>query len=318
MPTVEVHTQHESQWRMPAAAKEIFAGTCAGLASKPLSFPLDTVKVRLQNDSAGHYRGTWHCLRLSLKESGLRGLYAGVGAPIMGASFESAVAFLLYCRASAWLREHFHVPKGRDLELWQVAMAGGVSGLGTATVLGPVERVKCILQHQEQILHGHPEGRAYFAKRGLPVYKGTVDCLARMFREHGAAGAMRSLYMGGVAMYAREIPGNAAWYGSYMAACKLFTPPGGTKDDLPWYKIALAGGMGGCAYWAILFPADTLGNRLRATGKGTLHSHFRDVLREKGPRGLYAGFPITVVRAIVSNAVIFSTFEVVHDAIKTW
>lgn len=47
---------------------------CAGVLAGQ---PLDTVKVRLQTQSAGKYRGIIHCMTSIVKKEGARGLYKG-------------------------------------------------------------------------------------------------------------------------------------------------------------------------------------------------------------------------------------------------
>ena len=135
---------------LPEWARDIAAGTAAGFASKPLEYPLDTIKVRLQADSAGRYRSTLHCLTVSLRESGVKGIYRGLASPLTGAMVENAVLFAAYGFGQRLMRDFNHNgdPHAR-LSIPELAFAGSVAGLAGAHLLSPVERIKCIVQFQE-------------------------------------------------------------------------------------------------------------------------------------------------------------------------
>lgn len=65
---------HESS-TMAGPWRDMICGTVGGMASKIAEHPLDTVKVRLQANPGGFYRGTMHCLGHSMRHDGIVGLY---------------------------------------------------------------------------------------------------------------------------------------------------------------------------------------------------------------------------------------------------
>ena len=67
--------------------------------------PLDTVKVRLQTASSGSM-GMMDCVRLTLKEEGVRGFYKGMQSPLAGEGFFNAAQFLCYGAAKRMLLEN--------------------------------------------------------------------------------------------------------------------------------------------------------------------------------------------------------------------
>jgi solute carrier family 25 (mitochondrial carnitine/acylcarnitine transporter), member 20/29 len=79
--------------------------------------------------------------------------------------------------------------KSSDLTMLEFAIAGGFSAIPTTIVTTPMERVKVVLQTQDQANH---VGRKY---------KGMFDAGSSMFRE----GGFNSLYRGTVATLARVI-----------------------------------------------------------------------------------------------------------------
>lgn len=55
---------------------DVLAGSCAGIAITLVGHPLDTVKTRLQAQSAHRsYTGIWDCIAQTTKQEGLRGFY---------------------------------------------------------------------------------------------------------------------------------------------------------------------------------------------------------------------------------------------------
>ena len=257
------------------SVKDITAGTISGICSKLLEYPFDTVKVRLQMDTSGaKYRGATDCLTKTFQEEGLKGIYRGVGSPIAGAMAENATLFWAYGLAQRNMKEYIGA-KGEngELSLAQLCACGSMSGLAVSHVLSPVERIKCIMQTQA----GH---------------KNFASCAVSVVKE----GGVKSLFKGHSSMLLRELPGNAAWYGGYEYFRKLFyTRLGCAKDDLPAHYTALAGAMGGCAYWSAFFPADVVGSRMRSSDASSFSATFKEIYASAGLRGLYKGWGVTMV-----------------------
>ena len=67
--------------RITTFAKDVFAGTCGGIAICLVGHPFDTLKVRLQTQPSNQplYSGLLDCFTKTLKWEGVGGLYRGVG-----------------------------------------------------------------------------------------------------------------------------------------------------------------------------------------------------------------------------------------------
>ena len=257
------------------ALKDVTAGTVSGMCSKLIEFPFDTVKVRLHTDTVGKYKGATECFFRTLREEGLKGMYRGVGSPIAGAMAENATLFLAYGVAQRSVKEHWGAQgEEGELSLAQLSLCGSFSGFAVAHVLSPVERVKCVMQTNA-------------------THANFVACAAATVRE----GGLSNLYKGHSSMLLRELPGNAAWYGCYEFFRKQFyTRLGCKKDDLPAHYTALAGALGGCAYWSAFFPADVVGSRMRSSVDGaSFMTTFKEIYAANGMKGLYKGWGVTMV-----------------------
>jgi hypothetical protein len=91
--------------------------------------------------------------------------------------------------------------------MFELALAGALSAIPTTIITTPMERVKVVLQTQDQTPNG-------------TKYKGLVDAGAGMWRE----GGVRSLYRGTIATLARDIPGSAAYFVGFEFFHRLLKP----------------------------------------------------------------------------------------------
>lgn len=275
--------------------RDIGSGTVAGVISKFVDFPFDTVKVTFQAPNSP-YKSYLHASSTIFKNEGIAGFYRGVGAPVAGAGLENAVCFSFFGFAQRHYRWSLSYGPDEKLPFAATLYAGAVSGFAVAHVLTPVELLKCRMQVQNLQPVEQRE------------YRNVVDCAVKTVRKDG----LKGLYAGHTATLARETPGNAAWFGFYNLAQRAMLQPGQTTDDLPGYKKALAGGCGGVMYWTTFFPADVVKTKMQvdpAFQTMGLAKGLSSVLRTGGVRALYSGWGITVVRAFPANAAIFFTYE---------
>lgn len=78
------------------ALKDVVCGSVAGVIGKYIEYPFDTVKVRLQSQPHHlplQYTGPLDCFKKSYKQDGVRGIYRGISAPLVGAAVETSCLF---------------------------------------------------------------------------------------------------------------------------------------------------------------------------------------------------------------------------------
>ena len=63
---------------------DVLGSATAGIISRIMTHPLDTVKARLQAHSSAAYRGPIDALIQTYRHEGIRSLYGGFGAVIVG------------------------------------------------------------------------------------------------------------------------------------------------------------------------------------------------------------------------------------------
>jgi len=255
--------------------------------------PFDLLKVRLQ--TSNQYTGALDCMRKTMARDGVRGLYRGMSAPLVGVTPIFAVCFWGYDVGKQLSRWAYSQDKSAALSMGQIMFAGGFSAIPTTLIMAPGERIKVLLQIQGQ-----------HAEKGIPPkYSGPVDVIKQLARE----GGIRSIFRGTFATLLRDVPGSVAYFGVYEGCKRLFTPAGSSLNPL---AIFVAGGLGGMANWLVAIPPDVLKSRYQSAPEGQyrgLWGVLKDVLRESGVRGLFKGVGPAMARAFPANAACFLGVE---------
>lgn len=283
----------------PSAVKDFIAGGVGGVCTVASGYPLDTIKVRLQTmpkpkpGEAPLFTGTFDCFMKTVRKEGFFGLYKGMAAPITGVAPIFAICFLGFGVGKRLQQKK----PDEELTYPQIFKAGMLAGVFTTVIMAPGERIKCLLQVQQE---------ASAAER---KYKGPVDCAKQLYRE----GGMRSLYRGTAATLLRDIPASGMYFASYEWLQRVLTPAGKDRSDMSIGRTIFAGGMAGIFNWIVAIPPDTLKSRLQTAPAGTYPNGIRDVarqiLKEEGILSLYKGFTPTMLRAFPANGACFLGYE---------
>ncbi|KAI5369528.1 Putative mitochondrial carrier domain superfamily [Septoria linicola] len=306
VPAPDVQPSLQASNKGIEALKDIVYGSVAGIVGKVVEYPFDTVKVRLQSQPDHlplRYAGPLDCFKQSLAEGGVRGLYRGVSAPLVGAAAENASLFWAYRLAQDVLKVTV-LPgtlEGEKLPLGALVAAGAMSGCVTSLVLTPIELVKCRMQVPSQ----SPQDPS------LRVSRGPLAIISDVWKREGLAGFWR----GQLGTLLRETGGGAAWFGSYETLSLYFKnrlrDP--ENDSLPIWQQMVSGAVAGMAYNFVFFPADTIKSKIQ-TGeltnvKPTFTNVGKELFQTHGLKGLYRGCGITVARSAPSSALIFTIYE---------
>ena len=106
---------------------------------------LDTIKVKMQTFPSA-YRTGLSCLRHTLKEEGVRGLYQGATPAVLGQTVKTAVVFCSYGLCEEIVCNFAGQDSTDDLHVWQHASAGAMTAIMASFFLCPLELIKCRLQ----------------------------------------------------------------------------------------------------------------------------------------------------------------------------
>ncbi|KAI4771187.1 hypothetical protein E4T52_13815 [Aureobasidium sp. EXF-3400] len=302
-----------------ASLRSLVAGGAGGVAAVIVGHPFDLVKVRLQTAQAGVYSGAMDVVRRTVAKEGLvRGLYAGVSAPLVGVTPMSSGYRCTNSNARASnatdTRQGYDLGKklvsslstveNNQFTTGQICAAGAFSAVPTTAIAAPFERVKVLLQIQ---------GQKTLAPGEKPKYAGGVDVVRQLYRE----GGIRSVFRGSAMTLARDAPGSAAYFAAYETVKRALTPKNadGTPGELSLLAVMAAGGAAGIAMWIPVFPVDTVKSRLQsADGNPTISGTVKELYRRGGYKAFFPGIGPAMARAVPANAATFLGVELAQKA----
>ena len=153
---LSVASAAEKQHHWSHDALEFGAGCVGGAVGIGVGHPFDTIKVRLQNDTAGHFKGANDVLKQTVRQEGASGLFKGIETPLISSLPIQAIIFGIYgvClrRIGQYTREGIDPADGlpsADLQpIWHHFAAGTVTGAIQTPMLAASDYAKIQMQNQ--------------------------------------------------------------------------------------------------------------------------------------------------------------------------
>jgi len=191
---------------------------------------------------------------------------------------------------------------------------GGVSAGVSKTAAAPIERIKLLIQNQDEMIK---QGRL------SEPYKGIGECFTRTVKDEG----MVSLWRGNVANVVRYFPTQALNFAfkDYFKSMFNFK-----KNEGYWKWFAgnmASGGLAGASSLAFVYSLDYARTRLANDSKSAkkggerqfngLIDVYRKTLASDGVAGLYRGFAISCVGIIVYRGLYFGLFDSIKPVLLT-
>ena len=312
------------------ARDDLVAGVIAGAACTLAGHPFDSIKVyqQVMRTPMTMLDATTRVVR---SRGVFGGLYAGVAAPMIGASLETGMNYACYhavreratsALAAAGASTSYSeggVSASMSVRLGASAFAGGVAGALMTTVLTPFELVKCRAQ----------------AGRG-----GTLAAAAEVYRERGVRGYFR----GFTHTLFREVPSGMVYFVSYETLQTLarsarasrvvidgddsdgdfadgFSSSDSSSAALTKAATAITcGGIAGVITWFTILPFDVVKTLHQCARPGASHDAspfvlLRRVVAERGFGGLYRGAAPLLARAFPANAAQWLAWEYASSAL---
>lgn len=186
-------------------------------------------------------------------------------------------------------------------------LMGGVSAAVSKTAAAPIERVKLLIQNQDEMIK---QGR--LARK----YDGILECFKRTAAEEGVG----SFWRGNTANVIRYFPTQALNFAFKDKFKKMF---GFKKEEsyAKWFAGNLAsGGLAGATSLAFVYSLDYARTRLANDAKSTkagggerqfngLLDVYKKTLASDGIAGLYRGFGPSVVGIVVYRGLYFGLYD---------
>jgi solute carrier family 25 iron transporter 28/37 len=258
--------------------ENVGASAAGSIISKLALYPLDTLAVQYQTSTRG-------------SSIPLRAYYRGIGVTLL--TVTPATALYLTTREAAQIAL---LPHLGDSAL-NDGLSGVIAELAGSVLFTPMEVLKARLQISST------------AQEGKLLYQ-----LRQIARTEGFRGFYRG-YVMGIAMY---LPYNVLWWTTY----------GNIRRSMPEsslaVQIACGAGVAAASSAAFIHPLELLKTRYqvatsdtvaaaggvagsRSSDREGLRQVVRNVMRENGVRGFYAGFLPTLMRSAPSS-IIMSTY----------
>lgn len=203
-----------------------------------------------------------------------------------------------------------------EKNFWVDFLMGGVSAAVSKTAAAPIERVKLLIQNQDEMIK---QGRL------SAPYKGIGDCFSRTIADEG----MVALWRGNTANVIRYFPTQALNFAfkDYFKRTLGFNKE---RDGYWWWFAGnmASGGAAGATSLAFVYSLDyartRLANDAKSAKKGGgdrqfngLVDVYRKTMATDGVAGLYRGFTISCVGIIVYRGLYFGMYDSLKPVLLT-
>jgi len=194
-------------------------------------------------------------------------------------------------------------------------LMGGVSAAVSKTAAAPIERVKLLIQNQDEMIKSGRLDRPY---------KGIGECFKRVIAEEGVV----NLWRGNMANVIRYFPTQALNFAFKDFFKRSFAVP----KTAPYWKqfsanIASGGMAGACSLFFVYsldYARTRLANDNKSAKKGGgerqfngLFDVYKKTLKTDGVAGLYRGFVISAVGIVVYRGLYFGMYDSLKPILLT-
>jgi solute carrier family 25 (adenine nucleotide translocator) protein 4/5/6/31 len=186
-------------------------------------------------------------------------------------------------------------------------MMGGVSAAVSKTAAAPIERVKLLIQTQDEMLK---------SGRLATPYKGIGECFSRVIKEEGP----QQLWRGNTANVLRYFPTQALNFAFKDQFKRMFGYSQAKDGYWKWFagNLASGGAAGACSLFFV-YSLDYARTRLASDNKSSkkggerqyngLVDVYRKTIATDGVAGLYRGFVISCVGIVVYRGLYFGMYD---------
>jgi len=192
----------------------------------------------------------------------------------------------------------------KKLGFFENFMLAGVAAGVSKTAAAPIERVKLLVQNQDEMIK---QGRLD------KPYKGVIDCTKRVLATEG----VYPFWRGNLANVIRYFPTQALNFAFKDTIKSLFATPKDASQGRKFATNIASGGAAGTMSLLFVYSLDYCRTRLAndAKGKGGERQFngmidvYVKTLKSDGIQGLYRGFSISAVGIFIYRGMYFGLFD---------
>ncbi|CAI2376839.1 unnamed protein product [Moneuplotes crassus] len=264
-------------FQIPKTAIDFAAGVVSGSIGVFVGHPLDTLRIRVQLSNS---KPMLELAAETCAKEGVRGLYKGAVAPVIGRAPISGVTMAAndYC-----LRMMNYFNMGENLK---ATIAGVFAGIVSTPICCPIEHIKIRKQ-------------AY--SNGNISYKSIAI-------QEGFSGLFRGL----TPTLTREILGNGSFFASYGYLKRVFKIDQLSQNNqsLKSLYIFLSGGLGGILSWIACYPMDIVKSVMQNNPEHTnMMRTYHYLLSRHGYKVFFKGLGPCLIRAFPVHGVTMLLYE---------
>ncbi|XP_078062110.1 tricarboxylate transport protein, mitochondrial-like [Mustelus asterias] len=270
----------------------ILAGGLAGGIEICITFPTEYVKTQLQLDERANpprYKGMVDCVRVTVRDHGVKGLYRGLSSLLYGSIPKSAVRFGMF----EFLHNQMIDEKG-VLTKWRSFLCGLGAGMAEAVVVVcPMETIKVKFIH-DQSSHN-------------PKYHGFFHGLREIIREQG----IRGTYQGLTATILKQGSNQAIRF-FVMTTLRNWYKGDDLNKQINPFITATFGVTAGAASVFGNTPLDVVKTRMQGLEsskyRNTLDCAYQ-IVKNEGLLAFYKGTVPRLARVCLDVAIVFVIYE---------
>ena len=297
---------------------DFLAGTVGGACGIAVGHPFDTIKVRLQNDTAKNFAGPMDAFRQTLRREGIGGLYKGIETPLISSLPIQALVFGVYGVALRRIGQYTQdgldpasgLPNSELQPIWHHVAAGTVTGAVQTPMLAASDYAKILMQNQIEPSAQAKAQPTVSSGNGKLLYKSSIDVAQRVYREHG----LRTTFRGTAATLLRDIT-YGQYFGQYEWMKRRFIGESEATSTRA-AACAFAGGISGLCAWFMIYPLDVIKTRIQSQPAALPPLKIWPTAKqmaaeEPGLKAFTRGLGVTLVRSFPVNVVTFLIYEAV-------
>ena len=264
------------------------SGGIAGGVEATATYPFEFAKVRVQLRNETNTKPAPHnpfrVVGHVYQEEGIRALYKGCSALVVGSIAKDAVRFVCFDT----IKEAFHDPETGTLTPLRSILAGMTSGVVSSILAStPTERLKTALIDN-----------ARNAKR----FRSPLHALRIIYAESGFLG----LYRGFAGTTLRQSCATGVRMGTYNI---LKTSEKHQNITQSVSTNFVNGGIAGIITTLATQPFDVIKTRAQSAKGATTIEAFTSILSDGGIRGFWRGTSMRLGRTIFSGGILFTVYE---------
>lgn len=273
--------------------KGIIAGGITGGIEICITFPTEYVKTQLQLDERNgankRYKGIVDCVRQTVNEHGVRGLYRGLSVLVYGSIPKSAIRF----GAFEEFKKRNLNPDG-TLSPHKRFLCGLGAGISEAVlIVTPMETIKVKFIHDQSLAQ--------------PKFRGFFHGVREIVREQG----LRGTYQGLTATMMKQGSNQAIRFFVVETLKDLYRGDD-KKASVPKLLTGLFGAIAGAASVFGNTPLDVIKTRMQGLEAYKYKNTFdcgMKILRNEGPRAFYKGTIPRLSRVCLDVGITFMIYD---------